>query len=202
MPFLAELNYFYLYMKRHIEDKYNIRCQRADESILTTVILEKIDKMILESDFIIADCTGRNGNVMYELGIAHAHNKDVVLLTKDEISEAPSDIRHFEFIKYNLSDAADFTNKLDNAMSNLITQYDELYGQARELFHTFKSKTNLEVKMASKDQFVSRVRFTSEKIPVSSNEALMIQFLLPKIIADSPNIQIMQEITKFGTADT
>jgi hypothetical protein len=139
---------------------------------------------------------------MYELGIAHAYKKNVVLLTKDEISEAPSDIRHFEFIKYNLSDTTDFTNKLDNALSNLITEYNNLFKQAQELFHAFKSKTNLEVKMASKDEFVSRVRLTSEKIPDSGNKELMIQLLLPKIIADSPNILIMKEIMKFGTADT
>lgn len=199
MPFLAELNYFYLYVKRHIEEKYDIRCQRADERILTIAILDKINKMILESDIIIADCSGRNANVMYELGIAHAHMKKVILLTKDEISTAPSDIRHYEFIKYNLDNAAEFTSKLDSALSNLITEYDKLYIQAQELFRTFKSKTNLDVKMASKDQFVSRVRFPGEKIPDSGDEPLMVQYLLPKIIADSASIQIMQEITKFAT---
>ena len=188
-------------MKSHIEEKYKIMCQRADEKILTIAILEKINKMIKESDFIIADCSGRNANVMYELGIAHAYKKDVVLLTNDEISEVPSDIRHFEYIRYNLSYLADFISKLDNALSNLITEYDKLYQQAQELFHTFKSKTNLEVKMATKDQFVSHVRSRSKKIPDSGNEELMIQYLLPKIIADSTNIQIMQEIMKFGTAD-
>jgi hypothetical protein len=28
----------------------------------------------------------------------------VILLSQDEIAEAPADVRHFEFIKYNLSD--------------------------------------------------------------------------------------------------
>lgn len=98
MPFLAELNYFYLYMKRHIEEKYDIKCLRADEKILTIAILDKINKIISESDIIIADCSGRNANVMYELGIAHAHMKNVILLTKDDISTVPSDIRHYEFI--------------------------------------------------------------------------------------------------------
>src|SRR6266487_3819507 len=102
MPFLPELNYFFLYMKKYIEEKHKVVCLRADDRVLTVAILDKINKMILESDFVIADCTGRNANVMYELGFAHAQGKKVILLTSDEISSAPSDIRHFEFIRYDL----------------------------------------------------------------------------------------------------
>lgn len=77
----------------------------------------------------------------------------------------------------------------------------DVYKQAQELFHRFKLKTKLDVKMATKDIFVSRVRsFTGEKIP-DDNEPLIIQYLLPKIIVESTSLQTIQEIEKFATAD-
>ena len=100
MPFSPELHYFYLYMKKYIEEVHNICCERADDQVLTMPILDKINDSIQNADVIIADCSGRNPNVFYELGIAHAQGKKVILITKDPINEAPSDIRHFEFIKY------------------------------------------------------------------------------------------------------
>jgi hypothetical protein len=52
--------------------------------------------------------------------------------------------------------------------------------------------------MASKELFIIRVRnFASEKPPDSGDEALMAQYLLPKIVADNTSIKIMQEIMKF-----
>jgi hypothetical protein len=67
MPFKPELHYFYLYIKKHIEEKHNIECYRGDNNVLTIPILEKIKKDIERSDVVIADCTGRNPNVFYEL---------------------------------------------------------------------------------------------------------------------------------------
>ncbi|MCI0695634.1 nucleoside 2-deoxyribosyltransferase [candidate division KSB1 bacterium] len=98
MPFVPELHYFYLYLKQHIEQHHGIGCERADDRILTKPFLDKINDLIRDADVIIADCSGRNPNVFYELGIAHALKKDVILITKDPVGVAPSDIRHFEFI--------------------------------------------------------------------------------------------------------
>ena len=48
---------------------------------------------------IIADCTGRNPNVFYEMGIAHTIGKRIILITQDE-EDVPFDIRAIRFIKY------------------------------------------------------------------------------------------------------
>jgi hypothetical protein len=49
---------------------------------------------------IIADCTGRNANIFYEIGLAHALGKPVVLLSQHE-EDVPFDLGHIRFIKYN-----------------------------------------------------------------------------------------------------
>src|SRR5438874_6626960 len=88
MPFLPKLHYFYLYLKQHIERHHLIQCERADAKILTEPLLNKINDYIRNADVIIADCSERNPNVFYELGIAHAYGKKVILITKDPIREA------------------------------------------------------------------------------------------------------------------
>ena len=54
---------------------------------------------ILRADLIIADLTGRNPNVFYELGYAHALHKNTVLITQS-IDDVPFDLRHRQMIKY------------------------------------------------------------------------------------------------------
>jgi hypothetical protein len=71
---------------------------------------------ISSADVIIADCTGRNPNVFYELGMAHILNKPVILITSDAVKQAPTDIRCFEFIRYELDDHRGFLEKLDNSL--------------------------------------------------------------------------------------
>ncbi len=66
MPFDPELHYLYLYMKQHLEEKFDIHCERGDSKILTVPLLDKIRQYIQDADFLIADCSGRNlGSSLY-----------------------------------------------------------------------------------------------------------------------------------------
>src|SRR5258706_14245262 len=98
MPFRAELNYFYLFIQRHLSERHGLHCERGDHRILTIPLLEKIRRQILDADVIVGDITGRNPNVFYELGLADAYSKKTILITSDPIEETPTDIRHLEFI--------------------------------------------------------------------------------------------------------
>src|SRR5690242_8626142 len=69
MPFRPELNYFFLYLKKYLEDKYKICVERGDSNVLTKELLKKISEQIDEAAFLIADITGSNANVFFELGI-------------------------------------------------------------------------------------------------------------------------------------
>ncbi len=53
----------------------------------------------MQSSLIVADLTDSNANVYYELGIAHALQKKVVLITQD-IEELPFDLRSYRVIAY------------------------------------------------------------------------------------------------------
>lgn len=202
MPFTPELHYFYLYIKKHIEEVHKIHCERADEQYLTKPISDKINDYIINSDVIVADCTGRNPNVFYELGISHAHGKKVILITSDDIKEAPSDIKYYEFIKYNLDKHIEFLKKLDNALLNVfIKDYEKLYKKATEIFKEFRKATDLNVQMVSKELFLSLV-LNAEKtrdLPSFKDVWDLKAFLLPKIVEDSSDFSMMNEITKWLT---
>jgi len=51
---------------------------------------------------IIADLTGRNPNVFYEVGIAHTLGKEVIMITQNE-EDVPFDLRHLKYILYGFS---------------------------------------------------------------------------------------------------
>ena len=68
----------------------------SQQNILKDVI-DGIDK----ADVVVADLTDLNANVFYELGIAHAMQKDVVMITQDRES-VPFDLRSYRVLEYDL----------------------------------------------------------------------------------------------------
>ncbi len=104
MPFNDDLNQIYEgFIKPSIELK-NLVARRADNIASNNVIIHDIWRSICESQFIIADLTGRNANVMYELGIAHTVGKETILIHQEKSSrnsvKFPFDIAHFWIINY------------------------------------------------------------------------------------------------------
>lgn len=74
---------------------------RADDIVNQQNILRDIVESIYSSDLIVVDLTGLNPNVFYELGLAHAFQKPVILLTQD-ISEVPFDLKSYILLEYSV----------------------------------------------------------------------------------------------------
>lgn len=116
MPFRPELNFFFLYMRQFLHDRCSLDAERGDAQILTAPLAEKIRQQIRKADLVIADITGANPNVFYEVGLAHAANIPVLFLTQDPPEQVPVDVRQFEFIIYDLSKHEDFLTRLETAI--------------------------------------------------------------------------------------
>lgn len=71
---------------------------RADEMHGDNIV-EDIWSAIVTSEIIVADVTGRNPNVFYELGISHTIGKKIMLLTQN-VSDIPFDTRHLRHVVY------------------------------------------------------------------------------------------------------
>lgn len=76
-----------------------LRCRRADDIWENPAIIQDVVSLIDRSRVVICDCTGRNPNVFYEVGIAHTLGRDVILITQSE-SDIPFDLRHLRYVKY------------------------------------------------------------------------------------------------------
>ena len=76
--------------------------ERVDEQIYREGILERIYRQIEAADIIIADMTGQNPNVFYEVGYAHAKGKLCILLTSNA-ADIPFDLKHQRHIVYDKS---------------------------------------------------------------------------------------------------
>ena len=98
-PFSEPFNAIYQDHIRPSVERAGFVVNRADEIFGTEPIIEDIWESIIASEVIIADVSGRNPNVMYEIGMAHAVGKPVLILTQD-IDDVPFDLRHHRCIIY------------------------------------------------------------------------------------------------------
>jgi hypothetical protein len=79
--------------------KIGLECSRADDIFASNEIMRDVWSKTFHADIVIADCTGKNPNVFYEMGIAHTLGKEVIIITQNE-HDVPFDIRHRRFLKY------------------------------------------------------------------------------------------------------
>lgn len=81
-----------------------LKCKRADEIFGVIPIVEDIWESINKAALIIADLTGRNANVFYEVGLSHALPKKVVFLAQTK-NDLPFDVEHVRCIIYQNSNS-------------------------------------------------------------------------------------------------
>ena len=99
MPFSSPFDGIWQQVIRPTVIGHGDACRRADDVFAPGSIIEDILTSIRQADYLVADLTGRNPNVYYELGFAHALNKLVILLTQ-HLSDIPFDLRSQRIIEY------------------------------------------------------------------------------------------------------
>ena len=98
MPFNPSLSLVYEKIKS-ASGKLGLKCTRADDIWDHSTIIQDIFSLIFRSNIIVCDFTGKNPNVFYEAGIAHALGKHVVPITQSEY-DIPFDLQHHRYLKY------------------------------------------------------------------------------------------------------
>ena len=94
--------------------------ERLDEQIFTEGMLDRIFNQISKADVVVADMTGRNPNVFYELGLAHALQKPVVLVSSNE-NDVPFDLHHIRVIYYDVRDPFWGAKLIDKIAENILS---------------------------------------------------------------------------------
>jgi hypothetical protein len=106
MPFSDPIGGYYDSLYKPAIEKAKLKPDRADSDIYGTgKIIDQIWKGITSARVLLAELTGRNANVLYELGLAHALHKPVVLIcAKANEEDVPFDLRHVRAIYYDKDD--------------------------------------------------------------------------------------------------
>ena len=110
-PFNSEGDMLYRKCQQVLSDA-GIFLRRSDNFVEKDDILMNIITLIVQSELIIVNIDGRNPNVYYELGIAHALGKSTILLSKRKgnLVDAGFDIRQKKIVLYETME--DLENKL------------------------------------------------------------------------------------------
>jgi hypothetical protein len=113
--------------------------ERVDQQVFQGSILQRIYNQIAKADVVIADMTGKNANVFYETGYAHALGKAVILLTRSA-DDIPFDLKHFSHLVYGNS-----LSKLKNDLESTLRRSLEARSGGRdENFIPFNVSVNLQ----------------------------------------------------------
>ncbi|MFC2000510.1 hypothetical protein ACFLXE_07155 [Chloroflexota bacterium] len=120
MPFEEPFHRYYQEVFAPAIRKAKLTPLRADEIEKPGVIVDQIWRGIQEAEVLLADLTGRNANVMYELGLAHALGKPVVQLVQS-VTDLPFDLKALRHIIYR-TDVPRWDEKLSKEITQMLLQ--------------------------------------------------------------------------------
>ena len=113
MPFKKSLESVYKSLIKPAFEGAGFQVLRADDISSQRNILQDIINSIESADLIVADLTGSNQNVYYELGVAHTRGKPAFLIVQN-IDDVPFDLRSYRIFKYSMKPDA-----LEDALARL-----------------------------------------------------------------------------------
>lgn len=102
MPFDTEYDAVYDTIKEAVSDA-GLYCRRVDDIWDSDHIMADVASLLWRAEVIVADLTGRNPNVFYEVGLSHALPRKTVMLTQDS-SDVPFDLQSIRYLKYDMED--------------------------------------------------------------------------------------------------
>jgi hypothetical protein len=137
MPFDSAFDDVYKFGIKSAADELGAYAERVDEQLFTGSVLDRIINQINKADVIIADMTGRNPNVFYEVGFAHAVGKLAVLLTQDP-NDIPFDLKHHRHVVY--------SGSIDKLRALLLPMLNWALGESqRRLVHSNRTPISLRI---------------------------------------------------------
>lgn len=195
MPFDPEFDDIYQLGIKPACKNAGAYAERVDEQLFAESILERVYNQISKADVIIADMTGRNPNVFYETGYAHALGKKVILLTQNT-EDIPFDLKHYPHIVYG-GRITDLLAELEKRVKWAIQQPDtRAYYAGVEFFISGKSlleNPNLILR-------VNRVPTYSVELKIDAHNSITKQVRTANfqvgLITDDRFIDVMKPVTR------
>ena len=119
MPFADQFFLNYEEAIRPALEAAGLRGVHAGEIFGTREIMEDIWESICTARVVIADVSGRNPNVFYELGIAHTMGKECVVLTQAS-HDVPFDITSRRYIQYDPTKRVALRDRIEKTLKSIL----------------------------------------------------------------------------------
>lgn len=158
MPFGGWYDHYYKHVYKAAIAEAGLVPKRADDLSRTSTIINDIWTYTKEATIVLADLSDQNSNVFYELGLAHALAKPVVLVTSS-IDEVPFDLRALRVLEYdrNNPDWGDLLKK------DIVKSIGELLvAPTKSVLPTFLTVEDLPEKPAVSSQEMELLQLRSE----------------------------------------
>lgn len=125
MPFSPGFDVVYETIEAAVSDA-GLQCIRADNIWDHDHVMGDVISLLWRAQIVVADLTGRNTNVFYETGLAHALPRRTVLLTQER-TDIPFDLQSIRYLQYGLGtgDRATLRKQLSERLSTLISQSND-----------------------------------------------------------------------------
>jgi hypothetical protein len=121
MPFASPIGDYYTAVYKPAIEKANLTPVRADNEIFGAgKIMDQVWSGINAAKVLVAEMTTKNPNVFYELGIAHALQKPVILVSSNE-DDVPFDLKHIRVIYYDKNDPFWGQKLLNKVAENIVS---------------------------------------------------------------------------------
>lgn len=162
MPFDSAYEEVYREVYRPVCVANDLDCWRVDEIARPGSITRDIVEGIIDAEVIIADLTGQNPNVFYELGIAHSVGNKTIM-TAQNIEDVPFDIRNYRVLLYEqtITGSKKLWEDLNNALKELVTALDRTSNPVQE---AVASRSSLGLK--TKTPLVKHIDLTNLPAPM------------------------------------
>ena len=155
------------YIINPVCDSFGYSVVRADKMTNSGLITKAIIEQIISADLVIADLTGSNPNVFYELAIRHSYRKPAIQIIKGDVN-IPFDIANMRTISYETTlSGADLAKKDIEAMMQAIENGETDHNPVSEVSALLNISENSAVENA---EILSTLLLEVQQIPDSMKE--------------------------------
>jgi len=101
-------------------ERVGAACKRLDKAAFSGDIINTMKSWIKSCDAVIADISGSNPNVLYEVGYAHALGKPTIHLCSSPLKKLPFDVSTWPTLQYEIGQVSRLTPKLARHLKGLL----------------------------------------------------------------------------------
>lgn len=197
MPFKEPFNTYYVSIIKPAILVANLDPLRGDSLFTPTPIMGDIWRMIREAKVLVAEFTGKNPNVFYELGLGHAIGKPIVLIS-ETMDDVPFDLRHLRVILYDKNDPAwgnklkaDITVTLSETLSDPVNAVPPMF--RKPVKSQAPAESELKIRM---DMLEQQVRSLARRSPTGQRTFPSIEDIQQAISDESRSVPLLPLIRK------